>query len=124
MAASSSRWCVMRAVVWLTVGSTGHFWCGHPATAQAQVGPACGAPDAVVPAAVAAPGRTSPPSDFAHLVDVAEEEGSTAGPEFLPGTLPPDSGTAAEMGLLGMIRESMFGTQSRIRASRTRRFSG
>ena len=68
--------------------------------------------DIDVPAAVATPGPTSPPSDFAHLVDVAEAEGSTAGPNFLPGTLPPGAGAGAEMGLLGLIGESMFGNRS------------
>ncbi|MGA9926832.1 MAG: hypothetical protein WBQ29_25785, partial [Isosphaeraceae bacterium] len=98
MTASGSRRYLMRAVLCLTVGSTGLFWCGRPATAQAQVGPVCSAPDADARAAVATPGPTSPPSDFANLVDVAEVEGSTAGSEFLPGTLPPDAGTGAEMG--------------------------
>jgi len=112
MTASGSRRYLMRAVLCLTVGSTGLFWCGRPATAQAQVGPVCSAPDADARAAVATPGPTSPPSDFANLVDVAEVEGSTAGSEFLPGTLPPDAGTGAEMGLLGLVGESMFGNRS------------
>ena len=112
MTASGSRRYLMRAVLCLTVGSTGLFGCGRLARAQTQVRPARSATDADVPAAVATPGPTSPPSDFAHLVDVAEAEGSTAGPEFLPGTLPPDAGAGAEMGLLGLIGESIFGNRS------------
>jgi hypothetical protein len=57
------------------------------------------------------PGTTSPSSDFAHLVDAAEAEGSTADPEFLSGTLPPEAWTGDGKGLLGMISESMFGNQ-------------
>ena len=57
------------------------------------------------------PGPTAPSPDFAHLIDVAEAEGSTAGPEFLPGVIPPDAGVGDDKGLLGMIRESMFGNQ-------------
>lgn len=112
MTASGSRRYLMRAVLCLTVGSTGLFGCGRLARAQTQVGPARSAPDTDVPAAVATPGPISPPSDFDHLVDMAEAEGSTAGPEFLPGTLPPDAGAGAEMGLLGLIGESIFGNRS------------
>ena len=92
MTASGSRRYLMRAVLCLTVGSTGLFGCGRLARAQTQVRPARSATDADVPAAVATPGPTSPPSDFAHLVDVAE--------------------AGAEMGLLGLIGESIFGNRS------------
>ena len=112
MTASGSRRYLLRAVMCLTVGSTALFGCGRLARAQTQVGPARSAPDTDVPAAVATPGPTSPPSDFDHLVDMAEAEGSTAGPEFLPGTHPPDDGAPVEMGLLGLVGESMFGNRS------------
>ncbi|MGC1719271.1 MAG: hypothetical protein WA746_09805, partial [Isosphaeraceae bacterium] len=112
MAASGSRRYLMRAVLCLTVGSTGLFGCGRLARAQTQVGPARSATDADVPAAVATPGPTSPPSDFAHRVDEVEAGDASAFPEFLPGTLPPDAGAGAEMGLLGLIGESIFGNRS------------
>jgi hypothetical protein len=110
MTPSGSRRYLMRAVLCLTVGSTGLFWCGRPATTQAQVGPPRSAPDADVPAALATPGPTAPPSDRAHMVDAAEAEGATASLVFLTETLPP--GARTEMGLLGLIGESIFGNRS------------
>ena len=112
MTASGSRQYLMRAVLCLTVGSTGLFGCGRLARAQTQVGPARSAPDADVPAAVATPGPTSPPSDFANLVDEVEAGDPPAFPEFLPGTLPPGAGAPVQNELLGMIGESMFGNRS------------
>ena len=112
MTASGSRRYLMRAVLCLTVGSTGLFGCGRLARAQTQVGPARSATDADVPAAVATPGPISPPSDFAHRVDEVEAGDASAFPEFLPGTLPPSAGVGAEMGLLGLIGESIFGNRS------------
>jgi len=46
------------------------------------------------------------------MLDVAEAEGATTCTDFLPGTLPPADGAEAEMGLLGLIGESMFGNRS------------
>ena len=109
--ASGSRRYLLRAVLCLTVGSIGFFGCGRLARAQTQVRPSESATVTDVAAAVVMPGPTSPSSDFAHLADIAEAEGSIASPEFLPETLPPDAWAGGEMGLLGMIRESMFGNQ-------------
>jgi hypothetical protein len=111
--ASGSRRYLLRGVLCLTVGSSGLFGCGRPASAQTQVRPSGSAAVTDVDAAVVKPGPTSPSSDFAHLVDAAEEEGSTADPEFLPEVIPPDAWAGGEMGLLGMIRESMFGSYFR-----------
>ncbi len=109
--ASGSRRYVLRAVLCLTLGFTGLLGCGLLARAQTQVRPSGSAAVTDAAAAVATPGSTAPPSDFAHLADIVEAEGSTAVPEFLSGTLPPDAWEGGEMGLLGMIRESMFGNQ-------------
>ncbi len=110
--ASGCRRYVLRAFLCLTVGSIGLLGCGRLARAQTQVRPSGSAAVTDAAAAVATPGPTSPPSDFAQLADIAEAEGSIAVPEFLPETLPPDAWAGREMGLLGMIRESMFGNQT------------
>jgi hypothetical protein len=80
MTPSGSGRYLMRAVLCLTVGSAGLLWCGRAATAQAQVGLARSAPDAVVPAAVAVPGPTARPSDRSDMVNAAEAEGAKAIP--------------------------------------------
>jgi hypothetical protein len=98
MAASGLRWCAIRAVLWLTVGSSGLFSDSGMARAQAQAGPARSAPAAVVPAVVATPGPTAPPSDRGQIVDPAEAQGVTASPGLFPELLP--SGAGTEMGLL------------------------
>ena len=98
MTASGSRRYLMRAVLCLTVGSTGLFGCGRLVRAQTQVGPARSPPDTDVPAAVATPGPTSPPSDFAHLVDEVEAGDPPAFPEFLPGRFRPVPGRGPRWG--------------------------
>src|SRR5271157_4372368 len=96
MTASGSRWCAMRAVLWLTVGSTWLFGCVGPARAQTQATPVGGVPSADVPAAVATPGLTEPPLDRALMLDEVEAGDPPAFPEFLPGTLPPGAGAPVE----------------------------
>jgi hypothetical protein len=109
--ASGSRRYLLRAVLCLTVGSIGLLGCGRLARAQTQVRPSGSAAVTDVAAAVVMPGPTSPSPDFSHLIDGAEAEDSTAGPDFLPGLIPPDAWAGGGTGLLGMIRESMFGSQ-------------
>jgi hypothetical protein len=108
---SDSRRHLLRAVLCLTVGSIGLFGSGRLTRGQTQVLSSGSAAVTDFAAAVAASGPTLPPSDFADLVDTAEAEGSTAGHEFVPGMIPPDAWAGDGRGLLGMIRESMFGNQ-------------
>ncbi len=68
-------------------------------------------PSTDVPAALDSPGPTSPAADFADVIDAAAAEAATGACQFLPGTLPPNTWAGGEMGLLSMIRESMFGNQ-------------
>ena len=112
MTVTGSRRYLMQAVLCLSVGVTGRFGCGRLARAQSQATPVGGVPSADVAVTIAPPVPTSPPSDFANLVGVAEAEGSTSGSEFLPEAPTPDAWAGGEVGLLGMIRESMFGNQS------------
>jgi hypothetical protein len=109
--ASGSCRYLLSAFLCLTVGASGLFGCGRPASAQTQVRPSGSAAVTDVDAVVVMPGPTSSSSDFAHLVDAAEAEGSTADPEFLPEAIPPDAWAGDGRGLLGMIRDSMFGNQ-------------
>ena len=110
MTASGLHWYAMRAVLWLTVGSSGLFSNTDLARAQAQVGPARGASETDVPAAVVTPRPTAPPSDRGRMVDSTEAQGMTASPGLFPEMTPAGAGT--EMGLLGLIGESMFGNRS------------
>ena len=80
MTVTGSRRYLLQAVLCLSVGITGLFGCGRLARAQSQATPVGGVPSADVAETIAPPVPTSPPSDFAHLVGVAEAEGSTSGP--------------------------------------------
>ena len=108
--ASSSRRCLLRVVLCLIAGSTGLFWCVGRAGAQTQATPVAGVPSTDVPSALETPEPATPASDFADIIDAAVAEDAT-------GLRTPSRHTASqflgggEMGLLGMIRESMFGNQ-------------
>jgi hypothetical protein len=111
MTPSGSRRYLMRAVLCLIAGSTGLFGCVGRAGAQTQATPVAGVPSTDVPSALETPEPATPASDFADIIDAVVAEDATGLRALLPGTLPPNSSAGGEMGLLGMIRESMFGNQ-------------
>ena len=111
MKASSSRRRLLRAVLCLIAGTTGFFGCIVRADAQTQAIPVVGVPSTDVPAALQSPRPTTPASNFTDIIDAAVAEGATGSRALLQGTLPPNTWAGGQMGLLGLIRESMFGNQ-------------
>jgi len=85
MTASSSRRCLLRAVLCLTAGSTGLFGCVGRAGAQTQATPVAGVPSTDVPSALKTPGPTMLASDFVDIIDAAAAEGATGSRALLPG---------------------------------------
>jgi hypothetical protein len=109
--AFGSRRYFLRAFLCLTVGSISFFGCFRPARAQTQFQPSGSASVANIATADAMPSPTLPSSDFAHFTDGALAENSAADTEFLPGVIPADAWVGDGRELLGMFRESMFGSQ-------------
>jgi hypothetical protein len=107
---SAFRRRAMRALLWVAVGSTLFGGVGL-ATAQTQDNPVAAVPSTEVPEVPATPSPAAPLSEFAQTVDSAAAASATESPLALPSAVPPNAWTAGNLGLLGMIRESMWGNQ-------------
>jgi hypothetical protein len=99
-------------VLGLTLGWTALGGGIDRASAQSPIAPAASEPPGSAAASGAMPGLPDPTRGIADAVDAVAADVAAEPPSFVPETLPTDGSPGPGMGLLGMVRESMWGNHS------------